>query len=113
MNEAVCHACLLKEQLRGLWDNHRNYFEVRKYLHDWTQQATSGAVSSTMRFAKYVAAHRRGSLNRFLFRISSGPLEGLNNKIEVRQRNAYRYRQRAYLTLWTLFINEAKHTFVG
>ena len=70
-------------------------------------------VCLMVRFAKSVAAYRRGILNRFLFRMGSGPLERLNNKIEARERNAYRYRQRACFTLWILFINEAKHTFVG
>ena len=66
-----------------------------------------------VRFAKSVGARRRDILDRLLSRTSSGPLEGLNNKIQVQKRNAYCYRWRGYFTLWILFINEAKHTFVG
>ena len=83
------------------------------YLHDSTQQATSSTVCPMVRFAKSVGAHRRDILNRLLFRISSGALEGLNNKIEVQKRSAYCYRQRGYFTLWILFIKETKHTFAG
>ena len=66
-----------------------------------------------VRFAKSVGAHRRDILNRLLFRINSGPLEGLNNKIEVQKRSVYWYRQRGYFTLRILFIKETKHTFGG
>ena len=83
------------------------------YLHDWTRQATSSTVCPMARFAKSVGAHRRDIVNRLLFRISSGPLEGLNNKNEVQKPNAYCYRQRGYFTLRILLINKAKHTFVG
>ena len=112
-NEPLYHAYLLKEQLRELWDTCRNDFEARDYLHDWIQQATSSSVYPMVRFARTIAAHRCGILNWFSCRISTGPLEGLNNKIKVLKRNAYGYRDRAYFTLRILFINEAKHVFVG
>ena len=66
-----------------------------------------------VRLVKSVGTHHRDILNPLLFRISTGPLERLNNKIKVLKRNAYRYHDRAYFTLRILFINEAKHIFVG
>ena len=63
--------------------------------------------------AAQVGAHRSGILNYFLHPVTTGPLEGINNKIKVLKRNAYGYRDMTYFKLRILFINEAKHVFCG
>ena len=47
--------------------------------------------------AKTLTAHRSGLLNWGLDPISSGPLEGINDKIGALQRRAYGYRDYEHL----------------
>ncbi len=41
------------------------------------------------RFCKQFASHRKGILNWHKSQVSTGPLEGFNNKIEVLKYSAY------------------------
>jgi transposase len=45
--------------------------------------------------------------------ISSGPMEGTNNKIEVMKRQAYGFRDREFFKLKILAIHETKYALVG
>ncbi|MBQ9405401.1 MAG: transposase [Desulfovibrio sp.] len=45
--------------------------------------------------------------------MSSGLLEGTNDKIKVRQRMAYGYRDLEFFKLRILAIHEAKYAFTG
>jgi transposase len=66
-----------------------------------------------MSFAKTLAAHRRGILAWYDYPISTGPLEGTNNKIKTMQRQAYGFRDREFFTLKIMAIHEAKYELVG
>jgi hypothetical protein len=44
---------------------------------------------------------------------STGPLEGINNKIKVLKRAAYGFRTMEYFKLRILFIRDASFTLVG
>ena len=50
-------------------------------------------------FAKTLRDHREGILAYYNFRISTGPLEGTNNKIKTMKREAYGYRDEEFFTL--------------
>jgi transposase len=45
--------------------------------------------------------------------ISTGPLEGTNNKIKTMQRQAYGFRDYEFLKLKILGIHETKYALVG
>lgn len=45
--------------------------------------------------------------------ISSGPLEGTNNKIKTLQRRAYGFRDQQYFTLRIYGLHETKYALVG
>jgi transposase len=51
-------------------------------------------------------SHRAGLLAYFRHRISTGPLEGLNNKIKVLKRQAYGFRDMAFFKLRLYFLHE-------
>lgn len=51
-------------------------------------------------------AYRRGILNLYNARISTGPLEGLNNKIKVLKRRAYGYRDQEFFKLKILALHD-------
>jgi transposase len=45
--------------------------------------------------------------------ISSGPLEGTNNKIKTMKRQAYGFRDREFFKLKILAIHETRYALVG
>ena len=51
------------------------------------------------RFAKSLRDHAFGILAWFDYQITTGPLEGLNNRIKVIKRKAYDFRNRDYFKL--------------
>ena len=65
------------------------------------------------RFAKTLAAHRQGILAWYDYPISTGPLEGTNNKIKTMKRQAYGYRDLEFFKLKILAIHQAKYALVG
>jgi transposase len=60
------------------------------------------------RFVNTVASHIDTILAWYEHSITSGPLEGLNNKIKVMKRSAYGYRDFEFFGLRLLFIHETR-----
>jgi transposase len=63
--------------------------------------------------AKTLEAHRAGLLAYYDYPISTGPLEGTNNKIKTLKRQAYGFRDLEFFRLKILAIHEAKYVLVG
>jgi transposase len=57
--------------------------------------------------------HRFGIFNWYKYRISSGPLEGLNNKIKVLKRMAYGFRDKQFFKLKIYAIHKVKYEIIG
>ena len=69
------------------------------FLDRWIEDACSFNNPHFKRLARTLDSHRAGLLAYFRHRISSGPIEGLNNKIKVLKRQAYGYRDMAFFKL--------------
>ncbi len=65
------------------------------------------------RFAKTLKNHREQILAFYDEPITTGPLEGLNNKLKVLKRVAYGYRDMEFFQLRVLFIHEANTKVTG
>lgn len=65
------------------------------------------------RFAKTLAAHRTGILAYYDYPISTGQLEGTNNKIKTMKRQAYGFRDQEFFKLRILAIHQTKYALVG
>jgi len=65
------------------------------------------------RFAHTLRSHRRGLLAWHDVPISTGPLEGTNNKIRTLQRQAYGYRDREYFILKLYSLHLTRMALVG
>ena len=63
--------------------------------------------------ANTLQKHRRGILNWYDYRISTGPLEGTNNKIKTLKRQAYGIRDTEYFTLKLYALHLAKFELIG
>jgi transposase len=84
-------------------------------LKNWCNHATESGIKVLQTMAKTLQAHRPSVLNWYDFRISSGPLEGINNKIGALQRMAYGYRDQVYfkLKLKLYALHLAKFALIG
>lgn len=63
--------------------------------------------------AKTLSAYRSGILAYYDFPISTGPLEGTNNKIKTMKRHAYGFRDMEFFKLKIMALHETKYALVG
>ena len=64
-------------------------------------------------FADTLDNHREGILAYYDFPISTGPLEGTNNKIKTLQKQAYGFRDTNFFKLKIYALHETKYALVG
>lgn len=112
LNEPLSIAYYMKEELRQLW-NQSNWVEADAYLTSWINRAIVSGVHMLKKFAKTLDTHRQGILAYYRFPISTGPLEGTNNKIKTMKRQAYGFRDHEFFKLKILGIHETKYRLVG
>ena len=112
LNESLNTGYILKEELRNLW-NCSNREEAKEYLENWLIKAWSSEVKLLAKFANTLSAHHKGILNYFDHRITTGPVEGINNKIKVLKRQAYGYHDQEYFKLRIFFIHAPRYALIG
>ena len=112
INRPLALAYYMKEDLRELWrQTSKERAEI--FLADWCRRAQSSGIRFLIKFAGTLLAHRSGILAWYDYPISTGPLEGTNNKIKTMKRQAYGFRDKEFLKLKILGIHEAKYALVG
>ncbi|MBL4886772.1 MAG: transposase [Planctomycetaceae bacterium] len=94
--------------MKELW-NQQTKQQAANLLNSWCRQAESSGVMILQKSAKTLQGFRSGILAWYDHPISTGPLEGLNNKIKTLKRTAYGYRNQEYFKLKILAIHQAKH----
>lgn len=113
VNEPLSKGYYLKEKLRLLWDE-PDRDSAGRLLSEWCAEADVSGIRELKRMAKTVASHRSGILAYFDHDgITSGPLEGINNKIKTVKRMAYGYRDDEFFKLKLLGLHEARYRLVG
>ena len=112
MNQPLATAYIMKEKLRYIWfQTDKKYAE--KELNEWICEARASDVLVLKMFAKTLEKHRKGILSFYNNRISTGPLEGTNNKIKTMKRQTYGFRDMEFFKLKILAIHESKYALVG
>ena len=111
-NKPLATAYYMKEDLRALWD-WENKEAAEWHLDSWIAMANASKIPMLQKFAKTLAAHRYGIMAYFDYRISTGPLEGTNNKIKTMKRQAYGFRDMEFFKLKILGLHETKYALVG
>ena len=112
INKPLATVYYMKEDLRQLW-NQPSKGEAKKFLQDWIDRALASGIKKLQNFAKTLATHRSGILAYYDFLITSGPIEGINNKIKVMKRQAYGFRDREFFKLKIMAIHESKYALIG
>jgi transposase len=112
LNKSLSIAYYLKEDLRQIWSQ-PNKRTARRVLRDWLARARASKIRILVQFAATLEEHQEGVLNYYEYRISTGPLEGTNNKIQLLKRQAYGFRDQEFFKLKILGLHETKHALVG
>ena len=115
---ATARAWELKEAFRHFW-KYRSVLWAGAFLDYWCQRAMRSRLEPMKRVARMLRAHEKLLLNWFRAKgeISSGSVEGLNNKIRVVTRRSYGFRTyeameiALYHTLGRLPEPESTHKF--
>lgn len=112
MNTPLTTAYYLKEDLRQVWSQ-VNKRSARRVLRDWVARARASGVRMLTQFADTLEEHAEGILAYYDYRISTGPLEGTNTKIQAMKRQAYGFRDREFYKLKILGLHETQYALVG
>jgi transposase len=112
LNESLSVAYYLKEDLRQFW-NQKSKPAAEKFLEARCRRADASGIRQMQTMAKTLRGHRTGLLNWYDHQISTGPLEGINNKIGALQRRAYGYRNYEHLKERLLTLHHTKYTIQG
>ncbi len=112
LNTPLTLAYYMKEDLKQIWDQ-GSKAAARRVLNDWIRRAEASGVSMLQKFAATLQEHRDGILAYYDCCISTGPLEGLNNKIQTMKRQAYGFRDPEFFKLKILAIHKTKRVLVG
>ncbi len=112
LNQPLAMAYYMKEDLRQIWQQ-PDKDSATAVLEDWVNRAMASGIGMLIKFAKTVALYRRGILAYYDYPISTGPLEGTNNKIKTMKRQAYGFRDLEFFKLKILALHETKYALVG
>jgi len=92
-NLKTVRAYLLKEDFQQFWE-YQSATWAGKFLDDWCQQVMRSRIEPMKKIARTLRSHRELLLNYFRAkrRLSSGVVEGLNNKAKLTMRKSYGFR---------------------
>ncbi|WP_020472450.1 transposase, partial [Zavarzinella formosa] len=112
INQPLATAYYMKEEFRHFWEQ-GSPKDAARFLDDWCRRAEASKLSVLQKMASSFQMHRTGLLNYHRCPISTGPLEGVNNKIKTLQRQAYGYRDQEFFHLRIYSIHRAKYELLG
>lgn len=92
-NLQTVRAYLLKEEFQQFWDYHSPTW-AGMFLDFWCYQTMRSRIEPMKKIARMLRVHRQLLLNYFKAKkqISSGRVEGLNNKAKLTMRKSYGFR---------------------
>lgn len=92
-NLRTVRAYLLREDFQRFWE-YRSPAWAGKFLDEWTRRAMRSRLEPMKKVARTLRNHRPLILNWFRAKgeVSSGAVEGLNNKVKLVTRKSYGFR---------------------
>jgi transposase len=112
LNKPLATAYYMGDELRLLWFQ-EDKEAAGEFLDSWCRRAEASGVRMLRKFAKTLQNHRAGILSWYDYPISTGPLEGTNNKIQTMKRQAYGYRDEEFFRLKIYASHLTKYALVG
>jgi transposase len=92
-NLRTVRAYLLREEFQRLWE-YKSAAWAGRFLDEWTGRVMRSRLEPMKKIARTIRVHRPLILNWFRARglVSSGAVEGLNNKVKLVTRKSYGFR---------------------
>lgn len=112
MNKSLMIAYYLKEDLKEIWMQ-VDKEAAERTLDCWLEMAWNSKIPRIIKFANTLASRRTGILAWYDYYISTGKIEGINNKIKTMKRQAYGYRDQEFFELKILSMHDTINRFVG
>lgn len=112
LNQSLAIGYYLKEDLRQIWEQ-TGKRAAGKFLSDWCARALASGIKQLVTMANTLTKHRAGILAWYDHSITTGPLEGLNNKIKTLKRQAYGFRDLVYFKLKIYALHLSKFELIG
>ena len=112
LNQPLAAAYYMREELRQLWEQ-EDVLKAQTFLESWCDRAEASGIRMLIEMAHTIQMHRWGIYAWYEYPISTGPLEGTNNKIKTLQRQAYGFRDQEFFRLKIYALHEAKYALVG
>ena len=112
VNAPLAAACYLKEDLGQLW-NQETKEGAAEFLTAWIERVRATGIPQLNTLAQTFQNHQEGILAYYDYPITTGPLEGINNKIKTLKRQAYGFRDLEFFKLRILGLHETKYALVG
>lgn len=111
-NRPLAIAYYMKEDLRMFWKQ-PDAQAAERHLSIWIERAQNSGIAALRTMARTLRMCRRGLLNWYRYPISSGPLEGFNNKAQTMKRQAYGYRNMSFYMLKLRTLHVKKYVLAG
>ena len=105
-------AYYLKDDLGQIWKQN-DKIEADFLLWEWIKKASSSGVKMLLKFSKTLLKYSDEILAYYDFdKMSSGPMEGTNNKIKTFQKRAYGYRDMEFFKLKVKSLHKTKYALI-
>lgn len=105
VNANLATSYYLKEELRRVW-NQNGKEQAEVILFNWIKEARGSGIRQMTRLADTIEQHMDGLLAYYDYKISSGKVEGINNKIKTIKRQAFGFRDNDYFKLRILSMHD-------
>jgi len=92
-SSALHQAYTFRKQLTALFNQHLSMAQAEQRLLAWTRKVEASKLDTFDGFIKTLRNHWQPIVNYFAMRITSGFVEGLNNKIKTIKRRCYGIRK--------------------
>ena len=112
LNESLATAYYMKDDFESVQEQ-PDKLTAARFLEAWIADAENSGIKLLMNFAKSLAKHRYGLLAWYDYPISTGPLEGTNNKIKTLTRQAYGYRDFEFFRLKLFALHNSRYALLG
>ena len=112
VNKPLAAAYYMKEELRQ-FHNQYDKKQAKAFLLNWIYRAGSSGVNMLRKFARTLATHMEDILAYYDYPISTGPLEGTNNKIKTMKRQAYGFRDQEFFKLKIMALHTTRYALIG
>jgi transposase len=112
LNEPLLVGWYMKEELRELW-NQPSRQDMEAFMKDWCEKAEQSGIGQMIKMAKTLRLHSSGILAYSRYPITSGKLEGINNKIKTLTKRSYGFHDENFFILKLLSLHHSKYKLLG